>query len=151
MPLIEGIFDGACEPRNPGGHGAWGAAVNIDGKRVWESSGYVGVGPHISNNVSEYSGVIAVLKYVKEIPGTLLIRGDSNLVIQQLSGRWKIRGGLYVPFYREAKVLVEQQREFRKGNVKFKWVPREQNSDCDYLSKSELHKRDVRFRIQPEK
>ena len=150
MSLIEGIFDGCCEPRNPGGHAAWGAVVKVDGQLVWESSGYCGVGPTMSNNVAEYSGVLAVLNFVNGIHGSLLIRGDSKLVIEQLSGRWKIHGGLYVPFYRQAKTLVDQQRTFRKGNLAFKWVPRDENSDCDYLSKNELHKRGVVFRIQPE-
>jgi len=168
MPLIEGIFDWCTEPVSPGGHGAWGAVVKIDGVKVWEASGYLGQGPHVSNNVSEYSGGLAVLEYVKDIPGSLVIRGDSKLVIEQLSGRWNTncvacgkplgkkcrcqmpKPGLYYPLYVKAKSILEEQMKSRHGNVKFKWVSREQNSDCDFLSKEELRKRGVRFMIQPE-
>jgi ribonuclease HI len=167
MQNIEGIFDGCCEPTNPGGHAAWGAVIKINGEKVWESSGYCGVGPMMSNNVAEYSGCLAVLEYVKTIPGSLLIRGDSKLVIEQLSGRWNTnctacgkplgkkcfcrvpKPGLYYPMYLKAKSILDEQRKFR--SIKFKWVPREQNADCDFLSKEELRKRGVVFRIQPEK
>lgn len=169
MPLIEGIFDGCCEPKNPGGHAAWGAVVKIDGVVFWTSSGYCGQGPEMSNNVAEYSGALAVLEYVKDLPGKLIIRGDSKLVIEQLSGRWNTnctacgkalgkrchcrnpKPGLYFPKYLDAIRLLTMQREFRNGSVELKWVPREQNSDCDYLSKEELRKRGVKFAIQPEK
>jgi hypothetical protein len=39
---------------------------------------------------------------------------------------------------------------FSQGNVSFKWVPREQNADCDVLSKKVLLDRGIQFRIQPE-
>lgn len=95
-PQIEGWFDGVCEPRNPGGHAAWGALVKQDGQTIWSQGGYCGAGPQMSNNVAEYSGMIAVLERVKWLPGSLTIRGDSMLVIGQLTGEWRVRGGLYM-------------------------------------------------------
>ena len=145
--MIEGYFDGVCEPRNPGGHGAWGALVKIDGAEVMAQGGYVGYGPHVSNNVSEYSAFIAVAEEIMKHPGVAIIRGDSKLVINQLNGQWNVNGGLYVPFYEKAMVLWSKLRT----RAKLEWIPRDENSECDFLSKKELHDRGVVFRIQPEK
>jgi len=150
MPLLEGWFDGVCEPRNPGGHAAWGALLKDGRKVLWEASGYVGAGPLMSNNVAEYSGVIALLEAIADRPGSMLIRGDSKLVIQQLRGTWKIHGGLYVPYCRRAKALFASQLQTRHGNILLQWIPRDENSECDRLSKGELLRRGIEFRIQPE-
>ena len=134
------------EPRNPGGHGAWGGLVKVDGKEVFAKGGYVGHGPTISNNVSEYSAFIAIAEEIKKYPGPVVIRGDSKLVVMQLNGKWKVKGGLYKPFYEKAKILWLQIKE----RAQLIWVPREKNDVCDYLSKNVLKEMGVRFRIQPE-
>ena len=148
---IEAVFDGCCEPRNPGGHAAWGALVRVDGEIVWRQSGYCGHGPNMSNNVAEYSGALAALTEAVKYDGVILLRGDSRLVIMQLGpdhkwgNRWKMHGGFYAPYWKQAKALVDQHRH----RMMFKWVPREENSDCDELSKKILTDMGVRFRIQP--
>jgi ribonuclease HI len=153
--MIECWFDGVCEPRNPGGHAAWGAVVHVDGVEVYREGGYCGVGPKMSNNVAEYSACIAALKVAKAYPGPIIVRGDSRLVICQLDRaaaaevgqpQWKVRGGLYMPFYQEAKKLYDSLRD----RITMHWIPREENDICDVLSKKELHDRGVVFRIQPE-
>lgn len=149
--LIEGWFDGCCEPRNPGGHGSWGALLKKNGRVIWKSQGYCGFGPTISNNVAEYSGFIALLQEAQNQFGDLIIRGDSKLVVCQIGGSWKIHGGLYVPFYWEAKALWKYQELFRKGcRLTIEWIPRDDNSECDVLSKGVLHERGIEFRIQPD-
>jgi ribonuclease HI len=153
--MIECWFDGVCEPRNPGGHAAWGAVVHFNGQEVYREGGYCGVGPKMSNNVAEYSACIAALKVASKYPGPIVVRGDSRLVICQLDRaaaaevgqpQWQVRGGLYEPFYREAKKLYDSLR----NRITMHWIPREQNDICDVLSKKELHDRGVVFRIQPE-
>src|ERR1700677_4076308 len=106
--MIEGYFDGCCEPRNPEGHAAWGAMVKLDGVVVYADGGYCGVGPKMSNNVAEYSAACAVIRECLKHEGMVIIRGDSKLVVMQLQGKWKVRGGLYLPFYREAMALWQQ-------------------------------------------
>lgn len=147
---IEAYFDGACEPLNPGGHGAWGIRICVDGKEVHVGGGYVGSGDGISNNVAEYAGVVAIMQWVLQsgFQGSLKVRGDSNLVINQLSGRWKVKRGLYVERYREALALLQKAKE--TFAVEFEWIPREQNSVCDYHSKKVLRDRGVKFRLQAE-
>ena len=155
MAKIEAWFDGCCEPRNPGGHAAWGAVVHVDGVSVYRDGGYCGSGPGMSNNVAEYSGFVAALKEALKYDGKIHVRGDSRLVVCHLDvkaarklgygGLWKMNGGLYLPFYREAKALVDQHR----GRISLEWIPRDLNEICDVLSKKELLDRGVVFRIQP--
>jgi ribonuclease HI len=143
---IEAWFDGCCEPKNPGGHAAYGALVKVDGEVKFSSGEYVGFGSGISNNVAEYAGVACVLREIAKYEGKAIIRGDSKLVINQLSRRWKIHGGMYVPYYKIALDLLKPI----ENRVKFEWVRRDFNSECDELSKQVLRDRGVTFRIQPE-
>jgi len=57
-------FGGCCEPRNPGGHAAYGAVMTAAGQTLWKASAYVGSGPRMSNNVAEYCGLAAVLTHL---------------------------------------------------------------------------------------
>ena len=157
--LIEAYFDGVCEPRNPGGHGAYGYLVKLNGKVLVGEGAYVGYGPTISNNVAEYSGFCAALEYIlanELYPEAVIVRGDSKLVIYQLSpdpklGRkWKVNGGLYYPFYQKAVRLLAKVNECT-GGVALEWVPRDKNGECDFYSKEVLRQRGIKFRIQPEK
>lgn len=151
MKEFTAFFDGCCEPVNPGGHAAFGAVVLIDGEKVFEASEYVGHGPKMSNNVAEYSGCIAVLKHLieredfNEKNQPVLIRGDSKLVVMQLTKRWRVKRGLYVPFYHEAANLFAQF-----GVARLEWIPRDENSIADELSKRVLKERRVEFRLQKE-
>lgn len=149
--MIEGWFDGCTEPVNPGGHASYGALIKVEGETVWQVSAYVGFGPTMSNNVAEYSGAIACMKQllgleaVKAGSAGVIMRGDSMLVIKQLSGEWRVKRGLYVPYYQQAVRLRAQLPQMR-----LEWIPRERNGEADRLSKYELVKRDVEFRLQKE-
>ena len=98
--MILAYFDGCCEPTNPGGVAAFGAVVFKDDQRVWECSRIFKPQPgrekETSNNVAEYSGFISILEYLKEqrwFKEQILVKGDSNLVIEQMKGNWKIKKG----------------------------------------------------------
>ena len=127
-------FDGACGPVNPGGTAAFGYAVYEDGDKVTEGCGVIGRGPLMSNNVAEYCGVIEAAKCIMTMaPGAIVrFHGDSNLVVQQLSGKWKAKQGLYIPY------LLEARRLCAELNASFHWIPREQNAEADALSKKPL-------------
>ncbi len=139
---ISAWFDGACEPRNPGGHASWGIVVEINGEVTVERSDYVGFGPSMSNNVAEYCGCIAALEEVAKLEGRALLLGDSQFVVYQMSGRWKARGGLYLPYFERAQKLLQS---IGKNRVEFRWVPRLQNERADQLSKAALHEKGVVF------
>lgn len=146
-------FDGCCEPVNPGGTASYGAVIFRDDKRIWECSKIFypqkGKERETSNNVAEYLGFTAILEYLLEHKlekESITIYGDSNLVIQQMQGNWRIKQGYYVPIAKNAKSILAR---FKKQPV-LQWIPREENDIADELSKAELIKAGVKFMIQPE-
>jgi ribonuclease HI len=88
-----------------------------------------------SNNVAEYRGLIAGLEAALAIePGAdVLARMDSKLVVEQMSGRWKIK-------HEDMRRLALQARDVAGriiaagGAVRYEWIPREINKDADALS-----------------
>lgn len=88
-----------------------------------------------SNNVAEYRGMIAGLRAVLEIdPGAdVEVAMDSKLVVEQMSGRWKIKHTDMRTLALEARDLLADIDE-AGGSVRFTWIPRAENSDADALS-----------------
>ena len=88
-----------------------------------------------SNNVAEYRGMLAGLRAAARIePGARVeVRMDSQLVVEQMSGRWRIK-------HEDMRALAGQARdvvagiETAGGSVDFTWVPRAQNAAADALS-----------------
>jgi probable phosphoglycerate mutase len=82
-----------------------------------------------TNNVAEYSGLVAALVAAHEIDpnAQIEVRMDSKLVVEQMSGNWKIK-------HENMKGLVEKARNaFAQSQVKYVWVPREDNLAADTL------------------
>jgi ribonuclease HI len=135
-PGILAWFDGACEPVNPGGTASFGVVIRgEDGTVLLRDQGVVGNGKAMSNNVGEYAGVLRILKHLAaRPPGRLTIHGDSNLVINQLNGLWRVKKGLYLSIAIETKELLAYLRALG-WQINFCWIPREENEECDALSK----------------
>lgn len=119
---------------NPGPAGAGAVVFDNLGNRVVEVADYLGIA---TNNVAEYEAILRGLrKLVEEYPpetlkdSKLAIRMDSKLVIEQLSGRYKVKHPNLVPRYLEVKNLLA--RHF--GPVTFEHVYRERNKDADALA-----------------
>ncbi|MFJ3652310.1 bifunctional RNase H/acid phosphatase [Streptomyces nigra] len=113
---------------NPGPAG-YGAVV-IDaatGETLAERAEYIGVA---TNNVAEYRGLIAGLRAAHELDptATVHVRMDSKLVIEQMSGRWKIKHPDMKP------LAFEAARVFPPAQVTYEWIPREQNKHADRLA-----------------
>jgi probable phosphoglycerate mutase len=88
-----------------------------------------------SNNVAEYSGLIAGLRAVLDIDAgaDVRVRMDSKLVVEQMSGRWKIKHEDMRRLALEARDLCARISD-SGGSVDFEWIPREKNKDADALS-----------------
>ncbi|MBM6546619.1 bifunctional RNase H/acid phosphatase [Janibacter sp. YIM B02568] len=88
-----------------------------------------------SNNVAEYRGMIAGLDAVREIdPGAdVEVAMDSKLVVEQMSGRWKIKHADMRALALEARDIVADLSA-AGGSVRWTWIPRAENSDADALS-----------------
>jgi broad specificity phosphatase PhoE/ribonuclease HI len=84
-----------------------------------------------TNNVAEYNGLIAGLRAAAEIDprADIEVRMDSKLVVEQMSGRWKVKHPDMKPL---ALTAAEAARTFPR--VSYTWVPREKNKDADRLA-----------------
>lgn len=83
-----------------------------------------------TNNVAEYSGLIAGLEAATELGAAIVdVRMDSKLVIEQMSGRWRIKHAPLQALAQRAGALVAG---FTK--VTFEWIPRERNKHADRLA-----------------
>jgi len=123
------FFDGACRG-NPGPM-AIGAVLLENGKKVKELSENIGRG---TNNIAEWNALIGGLKLALDHGcRELEVRGDSQLVIRQISGKYQVKSENLIPLFNEARKLVAR---FEKIN--FKWVERENNSYTDGLSNKAL-------------
>ncbi|MFI1827030.1 bifunctional RNase H/acid phosphatase [Streptomyces sp. NPDC020412] len=127
MPTFVVEADGGSRG-NPGPAG-YGAAV-IDaatGETLAETAEYIGVA---TNNVAEYKGLIAGLRaaYAIAPDATIRVRMDSKLVVEQMSGRWKIKHPDMKPLAAEARGV------FPPSAVTYQWIPREKNKHADRLA-----------------
>ena len=88
-----------------------------------------------SNNVAEYSGLLAGLRAVVDLDPSadVVARMDSKLVVEQMSGRWKIKHEDMRRLALEARHLCDEI-EGAGGSVSFEWIPREHNKAADALS-----------------
>ena len=109
-------FDGACFG-NPGPMGA-GAVLQVAGKdRVLELP--LGRG---TNNEAEYHAVILGLRHALAAGATEVhVRGDSELILRQLEGRYTVRSPNLKPLHDEARALL---RRFQA--VRLEWVPHQE-------------------------
>ncbi|MET8877314.1 bifunctional RNase H/acid phosphatase [Nocardia sp. NPDC004604] len=113
---------------NPGPAG-YGAVV-FDGDHIRilaERREYVGIA---TNNVAEYRGLIAGLEAAAELGARMVsVRMDSKLVVEQMSGRWKVKHPAMIPLADRARRLVAGF-----DTVTFTWIPRAENSHADRLA-----------------
>ncbi|QLH21397.1 bifunctional RNase H/acid phosphatase [Streptomyces sp. Rer75] len=113
---------------NPGPAG-YGAVVldAVTGEPLAEVAEYIGTA---TNNVAEYKGLIAGLRaaHALDPEAEVQVRMDSKLVIEQMSGRWKIKHPDMRPLAAEAKGLLPP------GQVTYGWIPREKNKHADRLA-----------------
>src|SRR5579862_7274487 len=130
--MIEAYFDGLCEP-NPGGVATYGFLIKRDGKKIDEGHGLAGTPktPRATNNVAEYTGLIKALEWLvtHKIKDPVIVRGDSDLIIRQVKGEYKVKSGLLAPLHAQVKALEEKLPE-----LTFEWIRREQNADADRLT-----------------
>jgi len=146
--MIKCYFDGCCEPKNPFGNMGTGAVILKDNIPVFNNSQFIPESRLNSNNVAEYLALEKILIWLSEnevLENTIFIYGDSNLVINQMRGLWKIKSGLYTEHALRCRKLVSES----KLKLVFTWIPREKNTIADDLSKDHLIKNKVEFKIQP--
>ena len=123
-------FDGGSRG-NPGIAGC-GYVITINPNTLREErvTGSLSIGTSFTNNYAEYMGLIEGARCSRRNGVEHIhIEGDSLLVIQQLSGKWKVRSESLLPLYQEAKSLLSQFK-----SVSLQHIPREQNKEADQLA-----------------
>lgn len=113
---------------NPGPAGYGSVVIDAaTGETLVERAEYIGVA---TNNVAEYRGLVAGLRAARELDpsATVRVRMDSKLVVEQMSGRWKIKHPDMKPLAAEAARILPP------GQVTYEWMPRERNKHADRLA-----------------
>jgi probable phosphoglycerate mutase len=110
---------------NPG-EAAYGAVVSEESTILAEVSGRLGV---TTNNVAEYQGLIEGLKAAHDIDpeAHILVRLDSKLIVEQMSGNWKIKNP------EMKRLAIEAKKIHSHELIRYQWIPRELNTHADRL------------------
>jgi ribonuclease HI len=122
---------------NPG-QAACAFVVEADGKVLFKASRFLG---KTTNNLAEYQGVLAAIKYLSANRNLLSGRRvvfylDSELVVRQLAGLYKIKNENLKELNEEIKKIISKELM----DISFKNIPRSQNKIADYLVNKELDK-----------
>lgn len=121
------FFDGACEPKNPGGIATFGWLIKQDDQIVAWGYGEAKRGEGTTNNLAEYHALLSALQAAQDLAiHPTSIQGDSQLVVNQVNGSWRINK----PHLAE---LANRVKEFNPPPLG--WIPREQNEAADKLSR----------------
>ena len=121
------LFTDGAARGNPGHAGAGALLLEADGTELQRVSGYLGL---CTNNVAEYRALIIGLKEALRLgKGPLALFMDSELVVRQLAGQYKVRNEQLLPLYEEARQVLAQ---FAAWQVRH--VPRAKNAEADRLA-----------------
>ncbi len=155
--MLEVFFDGSSIPNDRTGIPCYAFIVKKDGKIIHSSHGLASKpnSNEATNNVAEYVALIKSLEWLIEngyasvpedeirsplfastdrtknpsLQENITIKGDSALVVKQVTGKFKVRTPHIKPFHKKAVSLMAQ---FRRLNMTL--IPRESNSEADRLS-----------------
>ncbi len=118
-------FDGGSRG-NPG-PAAWGVVVlDLEGRAV---EGFAGAIGRATNNVAEYTALLEALAIALEREADdVELLADSELVVKQVRGEYKVRHPDLIPLHAEAVRRIATLRKFKIGHI-----PRERNKDADKL------------------
>ncbi len=112
---------------NPGPAGIGVVLQNKDSETIGEWSEFLGIA---TNNQAEYKALLLALKQAVALGAIELeCRLDSELVVKQLKGEYKVKHPDLKPLFEQAKSLISQIK-----NVSFKHIPRELNKRADQLA-----------------
>jgi ribonuclease H / adenosylcobalamin/alpha-ribazole phosphatase len=118
-------IDGGCRPTNPG-HAGFAVVIDLDGQE-FVLSRYIG---WATNNVAEFTALIVAVKYASHLGAEALeVVSDSQLVVEQTHGRWRLRSADLKPLVMEARDLLFRHFPHR---WELTWTARDKNVKADY-------------------
>lgn len=138
--LIEVYFDGLCQPTNPGGIPCYAFIVKVEGKTIHSDYGIAGepFSKDSTNNVAEYTAFVKALQWLLANnlgSSRVEIMGDSQLVVNQLTGDYKVKAKRIISLYKQVLLLMSKFHD-----IQIKWVPREKNREADRLTNKAYNK-----------
>ena len=132
------IFTDGVARGNPG-EGGFGVIIkDTDGTIIEEVGGYIGV---TTNNIAEYTALVTALKTaIKYSDGKIIVYSDSELMVRQLNGIYKVKNEGLLPLYKEAKKLISNF-----GDFIIEHIPREKNKEADALANRAVDRKEISF------
>jgi len=122
------IYTDGCSKGNPGPAGIGFIVYQNDGFHpIFVFSDEIGT---VTNNQAEYKALIASLEYAANLHAAdVEIRSDSELIVNQMNGIFRVKNAELKPLYLKAKKLSGQINNFH-----IRYIPREQNRGADALA-----------------
>lgn len=132
--MIEVYFDGLCQPVNPGGIACYAFVVKSGGETIHSEYGVAGkpFSQDATNNVAEYTALIKALEWLVAnnfSSGKVEVIGDSEFVVNQQNGKYRVKSKRIVPLYRQVLLLKD-----RFSDITIKHVLRGENREADRLT-----------------
>ena len=128
------LFTDGAARGNPGPAGAGAVLISPDGTQVERLGKFLGVQ---TNNVAEYEGLLLGLRHARALGiRSLEILADSELMVRQLNGEYRVKAPGLLPLFEQAQAL---RREFTSTTARH--VRREQNKDADEMSNRAIDER----------
>lgn len=125
------IYVDGASSGNPGPAGIGIVIFDQDGRQVGKISSYIGTR---TNNYAEYSALIRALKIAVYFKARVVkIRTDSELVVKQISGEFKVKNDQIKRLHDQVSALLKSM-----ASCKIEHIPRSQNEKADYLAKKAI-------------
>jgi ribonuclease HI len=128
--------DSAIEPFNPFGLLTWAFIAKQDNKLLYQEAGLVGWGKGMTNNKGEYMAVIAALRWLITQPKAkwqpAVVSSDSELIVKQINGMYGCRDE---ELFKLLSLVNKVKAQYHK-HITFRWIPRENNTEADALSRT---------------
>jgi deoxyadenosine/deoxycytidine kinase/ribonuclease HI len=132
LPILQ--FDGACRGNPSNVLGLGYIIKNSDKTETIEEGCYRFPTSSGTNNEAEYYALIKGLKLVLDCNiKSIIVEGDSNLVINQMMGKYQVKAENLIPLYNSAKILDEQF-----DHIEYRHIRREFNTEADKLANKAL-------------
>ena len=120
------IYTDGASRNNPGEAGV-GVYILRDGEPFEQIARYLGT---TTNNIAEYTAAIIGLEHAVCLgASTVKLRADSELLVKQINGQYKVKNEGLKPLYAKVKELIA-----KIGRVDVQYIPREQNKEADALA-----------------
>lgn len=138
--MIEVYFDGLCQPINPGGISCYAFIVKSDGRIVHSDYGVAAkpFSEESTNNVAEYTALAKALQWLLANnfnSQKVEIMSDSQLVVNQLTGDYKVKARRILPLFKQVLFLKTKFQD-----IQIKWIPRDKNREADRLTNKAYNK-----------